>query len=164
MADESAEEAISKVAAEQKARYAANREHFAAQSWYEIDPRLALLLTPILSTDPYATIELTVVVDGTVISGSVVAEQAWAQRQNDQIRIGSPALADAMAASGPSVDELKLEASEETKANPLLKLQDRYIHFLEPVLLSGGTRVRVPATRVDLRKVAAWSIGRIPDA
>jgi hypothetical protein len=30
------------------------------------------------------------------------------------------------------------------------------------MLLSGGVRVPLAATRVDLRKVAAWSIGRIP--
>jgi hypothetical protein len=30
------------------------------------------------------------------------------------------------------------------------------------VLLSGGLQVHLQATRVDLRKVSAWSIGRIP--
>ena len=131
MADDSMEEAFSTVGAE--------------QSWHEIDHRLMLLLTPLFSADD-ATIELTVVVDGTFISGSVVSEQAWVQRQNDQIRIGSPALADAFKALEPTAG---------------LKKQDRYIHFLEPVLLSGGVHVRMPATRVDLRKVSAWSIGRV---
>jgi len=145
MADDSMEEAFSKVGAEHDAKYTANREGFAAQSWYEIDHRLALLLTPLFAADD-ATVELTVVVDGTVISGSVVSERAWVQRQNDQIRIGSLALADAFEALEPTVG---------------LKRQDRYIHFLEPVLLSGGVHVRMPATRVDLRKVAAWSIGRV---
>jgi hypothetical protein len=131
MADDPMEEALSTVGAE--------------QSWSGIDHRLALLLTRLFAADD-ATIELTVVVDGTVISGSVVSEQAWVQRQNDQIRIGSPAIADAFEALEPTVG---------------LTRQDRYIHFLEPVLLSGGVHVRMPATRVDLRKVAAWSIGRV---
>lgn len=161
MADETAEEAISKVAAEREAQHTANHERFAARAWYEVDHRLALLLTPTLITDPAATIELTVMVDGTVISGSVVSEQAWVQRQNDQIRVGSPALADALAALEPAPKEQEREATGEAGANPLLKKQDRYIHFLEPMLLSRGTRIRMPATRVDLRKVAAWSIGRI---
>jgi len=143
MADETAEETFSKVAAEQHAQYTANRDRFEAQSWYDIDHRLALLLTPVFRMGDDATIELTVLVEGTIISGSVVSEQAWAQRQNDQIRIGSPAVADAIESLEP-------------------KTQDRYIHFLEPLLISGGVHVRLQATRVDLRKVSAWSIGRIP--
>lgn len=58
-----------------------------------MDPRLALLLSSVFDTGPEATVELTVVVDGTVVSGSVVSEQAWTQRQNDQVRIGSWAIA-----------------------------------------------------------------------
>jgi hypothetical protein len=131
MADDSMEEAFSSVGAE--------------QSWYGMDHRLVLLLSRLFVADD-ATIELTVVVDGTLISGSVVSEQAWVQRQNDQIRVGSPAIAAA------------LEALESAVG---LKKQDRYIHFLEPVLFSGGIHVRMPATRVDLRKVAAWSLGRV---
>ncbi|MDQ0921728.1 hypothetical protein QF038_000236 [Pseudarthrobacter sp. W1I19] len=160
MAQDSAEEAVSRMGAEQDARYSANRQHFEAQSWYEIDHRLALLLTPLFRTGADATIELTVVVDGTVISGSVVSEHAWMQRQNDQIRAGSPAVADALAAVESKRGEEALETPEETGAARLQR-QDRYIHFLAPVLLSGGVHVRMPATRVDLRKVAAWSIGRI---
>jgi hypothetical protein len=157
MAHDSAEEAISKVGAEHEATYSADRQRFEAQSWYGIDPRLALLLAPLFRMGDDATIELTVVVDGTIISGSVVSEKAWTQRQNDQIRIGSPAIADALAAVGSKKDEHNAEAAQ---AN-VLQIQDRYIHFLAPVLLSGGVHVRLPATRVDLRKVAAWSIGRI---
>ncbi len=133
MADDSMEEAFSTVGAE--------------HSSSEIDHRLALLLTRLFAADD-ATIELTVVVDGTVISGSVVSEQAWVQRQNDQIRICGPALADAFEALEPTVGLTRQRL-------------DRYIHFLEPALLSGGVHVRMPATRVDLRKVAAWSIGRV---
>ncbi|WP_461172794.1 hypothetical protein M1D93_17755 [Arthrobacter sp. Z1-9] len=146
MADDSMEEAFSSVGAE--------------QSRYGIDHRLALLVTRLFADDD-ATIELTVVVDGTVISGSVVSEQAWVQRQNDQIRVGSPAIAEALASLEPTMDEQKLTAAQEATAKPLVKKQNRYIHFLAPVLLSGGVHVRMPATRVDLRKVAAWSIGRI---
>jgi len=157
MAHDSAEEAISKMAAEHDLKDSADRQHFEAQSWYEIDHRLMLLLAPLFRMGDDATIELTVVVDGTIISGSVVSENAWTQRQNDQIRIGSPAIADALAAVESKRGEPKPEAAE---AN-LPQGQARYIHFLAPVLLSGGVHVRLPATRVDLRKVAAWSIGRI---
>ena len=159
MADDSMEEAFSKVGAEHDAKYTANREGFAAQSWYEIDHRLALLLTPLFAADD-ATVELTVVVDGTVISGSVVSEQAWTQRQNDQIRVGSPAVAHALAAVESQREEEEPEAAENAEGHRGQR-QDRYLHFLAPVLLSGGVHVRLPATRVDLRKVAAWSIGRI---
>jgi hypothetical protein len=166
MADDSAEEAIAKAGAEHDAKYSANRQRFEAQSWYEIDHRLTLLLAPLFRMGDDSTIELTVVVDGTVISGSVVSEHAWTQRQNDQIRIGSPAVANALAAvdSKTAVDskreEQGLKAAESAEVNRPQR-QDRYLHFLAPVLLSGGVHVRLPATRVDLRKVAAWSIGRI---
>jgi hypothetical protein len=164
MAHDPAGEAISKVGAEHDDKYSANRERFEAQSWYEIDRRLMLLLAPLFQAGDdathEATIELTVVVDGTIISGSVVSEYAWIQRQNDQIRIGSPAIADALAAVESKRKEQSLEAAGDAEATAFQR-QNRYIHFLAPVLLSGGVHVRLPATRVDLRKVAAWSIGRI---
>jgi hypothetical protein len=114
------------------------------------DPRLLLLLDSVFGTGTDATLELTVVVDGAVISGSVVSEHAWTQRQNDQVRIGSWAIAGILDSWEAGVDEASMAA------------QPRYIHFLSPVLLSGGVRVPLQATRVDLRKVAAWSIGRMP--
>jgi hypothetical protein len=116
---------------------------------YHIDGRLAQLLAATVRLDPDATIELTVVVDGTIISGSVVSEHAWVQRQNDQIRIGSPAIADALASIALTEDEQTLN-------------DDLYVHFLGPLLVTGGRQVRLEATRVDLRKVSAWSIGRVP--
>jgi hypothetical protein len=116
---------------------------------YDIDGRLAQLLAATVRLDPDATIELTVVVDGTIISGSVVSEHAWVQRQNDQIRIGSPAIADALASIALTEDEQTLN-------------DDLYVHFLGPLLVTGGRQVRLEATRVDLRKVSAWSIGRVP--
>lgn len=123
------------------------------------DPRLLLLLASVFGTGPDATMELTVVVDGTVISGSAVSERAWTQRQNDQVRIGSWAIAGTLDAWESGADEQRAAADD---TSPSTEEQHRYIHFLGPVLLSGGTRVPLQATRVDLRKVAAWSIGRVP--
>ena len=162
MVDSTAHETVTKVHAQHQEKFRTHHERFAAQSWYDVDPRLALLLAPIFKGDPDATIELTVVADGTVISGSVVSEQAWARRQHDQIRPGSPAIADALDALESATDEQRRRAAAETHANPQLKTQDRYIHFLGPLLLSGGDHVHLQATRVDLRKVSAWSIGRVP--
>jgi hypothetical protein len=115
----------------------------------DTDSRLAQLLAATVRRDTDATIELTVVVDGTIISGSAVSEQAWERRQNDQIRTGSPEVADTLESSPPALDERTLS-------------QDPYLHFLGPVLVTGGRKVRLQATRVDLRKVSAWSIGRMP--
>jgi hypothetical protein len=120
-----------------------------ADGKHDIDSRLAQLLAQTVRLAPDATIELTVVVDGTIISGSVVSEQAWVQRQNDQIRIGSPAIADAFDSAAPAIQELTSN-------------EDPYVHFLGPVLVTGGRQVRLQATRVNLRKVSAWSIGRMP--
>lgn len=122
------------------------------------DPRLLLLLTSVFGTGPDATMELTVVVDGTVISGSVVSERAWTQRQNDQVRIGSWAIAGTLDAWDSRAVEQRAD-----DAGPMTGEQHRYIHFLGPVLLSGGTWVPLQATRVDLRRIAAWSIGRVPE-
>jgi hypothetical protein len=116
---------------------------------YDIDGRLAQLLAATVRLDADATIELTVVVDATIISGSVASRQAWERRQNDQIRVGSPAIADAFASVAATADEQKLN-------------DDLYVHFLGPVLVTGGRQVGLQATRVDLRKVSAWSIGRMP--
>ncbi|MDQ0867900.1 hypothetical protein QFZ70_000373 [Arthrobacter sp. V1I9] len=160
MANQPTHDAITQAAADHEEMFAAHREGFAARSWYDVDPRLALLLAPI-GTDPDATMELTVVVDGTVISGSVVSEQAWARRQHDQVRPGSPAMADALESLQSTADEQRVKAAE-TDANRRLKAQDRYIHFLEPLVISGGAQIRLQATRVDLRGVSAWSIGRVP--
>jgi hypothetical protein len=141
-----------------------NRERLAAQSRHDTDPRLAVLLSRIVgagSPDQHGTIELTLVVDGTVISGSAVSEEAWARRQDAQTRTSSGPLAALGLVQESDVGQ-QLGTGEEASANPFLDQQDRYVHFLEPVLLSGGTQVRMPATRVDLRKVSAWSIGRLP--
>ncbi|KIC63812.1 hypothetical protein [Pseudarthrobacter phenanthrenivorans] len=119
------------------------------------DPRLALLLSSVFGTGPDATMELTVVIDGTVVSGSVVSEQAWTQRQNDQVRIGSWAIAGVLESGAPG------DAADRDRA-PTAG-DGRYIHFLAPVLLSGDIRVPLQATRVDARRIAAWSIGRIPE-
>ena len=122
------------------------------------DPRLALLLSSVFGAGADATLELTVVVDGAVVSGSVVSRRAWMQRQNDQVRIGSWAVAGVLDTweSGPAEHRA-------TGDGDIPPREDRYIHFLGPVLLSGGIRVPLAATRVDARKVAAWSIGRIPE-
>ena len=109
------------------------------------DPRLLLLLASIFRTGPDATVEITVGVEGAVISGSVVSEHAWIRRQNDQVRIGSPAIAAALDAWEPAAE-----------------WHQPYLHFLGPELVSAGGRVPLQATRVDVRKVAAWSIGRVP--
>lgn len=118
---------------------------------YGADPRLALILASVFGASHDATLELTVVVDGAVISGSVVSEQAWTQRQNDQVRIGSWAVAGVLDSWEPSEGGAGTEAGR------------RYVHFLGPVLLSGGTKVPLQGTRVDVRRVAAWSIGRVPE-
>jgi hypothetical protein len=109
-----------------------------------IDPRLDVLLAPLFGParhDQDGTIELTVIVDGTIISGSVVSEEAWSRRQNEQISTLSEHVAAVLEpAPGDHV---------------------RYIHFLEPTVLSGGNPIRLNATRVDLRSVSAWSVGRL---
>ena len=113
----------------------------------QIDPRLDMLLAPLFGPrrhDPDGTIELTVIVDGTIVSGSVVSEEAWSRRQKEQISTSSEYLA-----GGPE----GLQGVQED--------QVRFIHFLEPVVVSGGNPIRLNATRVDLRNVAAWSIGRL---
>jgi hypothetical protein len=115
------------------------------------DPRLLLLLDSVFGAGPDATMELTVVVAGSVISGSVVSEQAWTQRQNDQVRVGSWAIAGILDSLEPTAGDAGTEG------------EPRYLHFLGPVLLSGGVTVPLQATRVDVRRVAAWSIGRIPE-
>ena len=122
------------------------------QSSYDIDPRLNAVLMPIVGPgrrDPDGTIELTVIVDGTIVSGSVVSEEAWSRRQKAQV-----------SASGEYGADVA-EDAQEARNNPLLKNQVRFIHFLEPVVVSGGNPIRLNATRVDLRNVSAWSIGRL---
>ncbi|MFC7848366.1 hypothetical protein ACFUTU_07805 [Arthrobacter sp. NPDC057388] len=112
-----------------------------------IDPRLDLLLAPLFGPgrqDPDGTIELTVIVDGTIVSGSVVSEEAWTRRQMAQISTSSEYLAETPGGG---------QAAPEN--------QVRFIHFLEPMVISGGTPIRLNATRVDLRNVSAWSIGRV---
>ena len=161
MSDDRPELSATEVSDEDSGEVLAKRERFAAQLYDDIDPRLMLLLTRVFGlkgehTD--ATIELTVVVDGTIISGSVVSEQAWARRQKDQIGTSSHLIVEAL----DSVHEQELGAADEAAADPLLEKQNRYIHFLGPVLVSGGNRIHMQATRVDLRNVSAWNIGHVP--
>ena len=139
---------------EQEAQFGGNPERLAAQTWQGIDPRLSMLLAPILGPDredPHGTVELTVIVDGTIISGSVASEEAWARRQNAQVKTSGgqlPAVHDRVQGNGVQENGVQ--------GNPI-----RFIHFLEPVVISGGNPIHLNATRVDLSSVAAWSIGRL---
>ncbi|WP_395404348.1 hypothetical protein ACHMXB_08230 [Arthrobacter sp. UC242_113] len=122
------------------------------QSSDDTDPRLNAVLARVVgpdSLDQDGTIELTVMVDGTIISGSVVSEEAWSRRQKAQVSASGEYGADGA------------EDAQDARNNPLRKDQVRFIHFLEPVVVSGGNPIRLNATRVDLRNVAAWSIGRL---
>jgi len=112
-----------------------------------IDPRLDLLLVPLFGPsrqDPDGTIELTVIVDGTIISGSVVSEEAWSRRQKAQVSTSCDYITDVP------------DGAHGAQENHV-----RFIHFLEPVVISGGNPIRLNATRVDLRNVSGWSIGRL---
>ena len=113
----------------------------------QIDPRLDMLLAPLFGPgrqDPDGTIELTVIVGGTLISGSAVSQEAWSRRQKAQVSTSNEFRAD--------VPEGVRGAQEN---------QVRFLHFLEPMVISGGSPIRLNATRVDLRHVSAWSIGRL---
>jgi hypothetical protein len=139
---------------EQEAGLTGNRDRLAAQARDDIDPRLSALLAPILGPDredPHGTIELTIIVDGTIISGSVASEEAWSRRQHAQVNTSGGYL--------PAVPDSVRENS--VQENGVQGNQVRFIHFLEPVVISGGNPVHLNATRVDLRNVAAWSIGRL---
>jgi hypothetical protein len=144
---------------EQEAGYTGNRERFAAQTWHDIDPRLSMLLAPIVGPDredPHGTIELTVIVDGTIVSGSVASEEAWSRRQNAQVNTSGgylPAVPDGVQEDGMRENGLRENGLQENEV--------RFIHFLEPVVISGGNPIHLNATRVNLRNVAAWSIGRL---
>ncbi|MDR6417578.1 hypothetical protein [Pseudarthrobacter sulfonivorans] len=150
---------------EAKTKLQQRREGFAAQSWYEVDPRLTNVLHLVFGVNMEAedgSIDMTVVVDGQMISGKVVSEAAWAKAQAESIREASDYLGKGL----DSFQELRAEQTsqrdQDVAANPLLKGQVRYVHFSGPKVHNhGGIPVTLPPTRVDLRNVSAWSIGSV---
>lgn len=108
------------------------------------------------------TADVTVVVDGQVISGTVVSEAAWAKLQADSIRKNAGGTARGLDLMQELTDEHRSTVIDQEAENPLIKKQVRYIHFSAPrVHNHGGIPMSFSATRVDLRRVSAWSLGAL---
>ncbi|WP_445154675.1 hypothetical protein ACTWLI_15670 [Arthrobacter sp. Hor0625] len=150
---------------ETKTKLQQYRENFAAQSWYEVDPRLTNVLRLVFGVGMEAedgAIDMTVLVDGQMISGKVVSEAAWAKAQADFVREASDYLATGLDAFQELKAEQTSKLEQDEAANPLLKGQVRYIHFSGPKVHNhGGFPVTLAPTRVDIRDVSAWSIGSV---
>ena len=150
---------------EAEARFAQYREGYAAQSWYEIDPRLTDILKIVFGADLESEdgdMGLTVVVDGQLISGQVVSQAAWAKLQAGSIKEASEYMAKSLEALQDLWKEQTAELQAEEADSPLLKKQTRYLHFSGPKVHNhGGLPVTLGPTRVDLRNVSAWSLGSL---
>jgi hypothetical protein len=150
---------------EVNAKLTARKEEAAAKGWYEIDSRLAAFLHLIFGTEMQhddGTADLIVVVDGQVISGTMVSEAAWAKLQADSIRETSAGAAEGLDLMQELTAEHRATAVEQAAENPLIMKQARYIHFRAPrVHNHGGIPMTFGPTRIDLRKVSAWSLGSL---
>jgi hypothetical protein len=150
---------------EAEARFERYREGYAAQSWYEIDPRLTSMLKLVFGVDLESedgSIGLTVVVDGQMISGDVVSQAAWAKLQAESVEKASEYMAKSLVAFQELWEEQATAIRAEESENSLLKKQVRYLHFRGPKVHNhGGLPVTLGPTRVDLRNVSAWSVGSV---
>ena len=103
---------------------------------------------------------LTVVTSGGTLSGEAISRAVWQEHLHSKF---AGTIRDAMA------EEEKFLAKEREmvrKARAELEVPDpprRYIHMRKAVLINGGRSVDLGFTRVYVKDIIAWTLGRLGD-
>lgn len=143
----------------------AAKARFRDHSHLNVDVRLSHILDLTFeSSDSHkeGSISMTVVADGAVISGLVISEDAWAERQADAIQQNSDNFAEALRLVQGGFLKLREARNKERAENPDEPTAFRTkLHFGRATIISGSTNVNVENLRVDLKHVTAWALGEM---
>lgn len=121
---------------------------------------MAIVFGPQNDTED-GSLDMTVLTQGTTITGTVVSQRAWEKALLSQVQTANENAAKGISERFEAYWGNREKIEEEVAANPLRRSQNRYIHFIAPTLISGIQHVKWQPTRVDLRDVSAWSIGSL---
>lgn len=146
---------------EEKAR--AHRERLASQSWYDVDSQLSDLLDIVFGEDdenPEGGTAVTVVAQGTVISGQLISAAKYREDQAASIETDSPELAASLRARSKAWEGNR-DNRRVLKDNDSIPALRADLHFGEATVYSAAGRIQLDNVRVDLKDVSAWALGEV---
>lgn len=114
-----------------------------------------------LRDDSENSFNLTVAVDGVVISGIAISAKEWRRRMFEVLSAANESFGSAFNSFASDAAENKKEMLDSREAegrpNPAL----RFIHMRDARIVSGNTSQKLPLWRGNLSKLSGWSLGSI---
>jgi hypothetical protein len=138
-------------------KFREHRANMAEQSWYDVDSQLNILLDLVFGEDDSnqaGRLGLTVVSQGTVITGTLVSQEVWKEALAGLFDEANPDSAEYLRKEAAGFQKFRQELSEEPGELPA---QRSYIHFENASVWSGHASIKMNTVRVALRHVSAWS-------
>lgn len=141
-----------------------HREKLASGSWRDTDSSLSLFLDMLFGENdenPDGGAQLTLLAQGALITGKVVSASNFAEAQAISVEGVSPELAKMLRLHAQAVEDGQKERTEMRKDDAIPPLRTN-IHFSSArAIYGGGTTINLQNLRVQLKDVAAWSIGEV---
>lgn len=105
------------------------------------------------------SISLTLLVDGTIVSGTVVTGAAWHKGVTARIRPLANNLADAFETIWTAARDGLMKHTEDRESRGLSSPPRSFIHFKDATIFSPLRQVKVQYFRVPLKDVSGWDVG-----
>ncbi|MFJ6770954.1 hypothetical protein ACIQOV_08300 [Kitasatospora sp. NPDC091257] len=122
-----------------------------------LDPHLELLRLSVENQDIAANnVTVTLVLDGALVTGTVVSTETWERLHLSQIGQHDPDLRRAVREALAHLDQAAEDGRRRRRPDP------RFLHLRDVTVRSGRTARRLPAWRGLLASVSGWSVGE-PD-
>lgn len=122
---------------------------------------LLLILQNGQEDDGEGQMNLTVAIDGVVISGIAISEQEWRRRMTASLATASQLLAGGFEefASGRAAGRAEIIKARAAEQRPIPA--HRYVHMRDAHVISGNTSQEFPLWRGKLSKLSGWSLGSV---
>lgn len=141
-----------------------HREKMASQTWYDVDSALSGFLDQIFGREDEnaeGSAGMTLVVQGTIISGTVVSGAKYQESLAATVETASPELAEQLRMRAKIRQELQPEVDA---LNEGLMALRQFVNFGTANVISGDNWTELKDLRVSLKDVSAWSIGSLNKA
>jgi hypothetical protein len=102
---------------------------------------------------------LTVIVDGAVVSGLAISNKKWADLTSALLNGVFPQLAEEFADSANFLRQANEDMVEQRAAEDRPRVPFKFIHMRDVTIHNGGGLIRFPLWRGKLSHVSGWSFG-----